>query len=155
MKIAQRTARPGFSASAFAQSLRCGTVLAALVVTAAAPPALAAEPANVPIEIRSCSPVYAPVPEQVYAMGINTVAGVEIDYVNRAAVPAEDVTFLVGDGAAGIILADHGTFAPGTLIQHVFWTGSNVDTSTCSVAAARLRGGIAYDAQSSSKRANR
>ncbi len=129
-------------------------VAAALLLGAASAPAFASESAAAPIEIQSCSTVYAPTPEPVYAMGSVTPAGVEISYVNRAAVAAQDVTFRLGDGSDALTVIDRGNFAPGVLIQHTFWTGS-IPVDSCRVAAIRLAGGTAFDAQGSQTAVNR
>jgi hypothetical protein len=144
MNIVQRLTRSRVTRGAFAQSLRRGTILAAIVAGAAATPAQAADATPGPIEIRSCSTTYAAPAEQVYGMGMLAAVGVEIDYVNRADVPARDVTFTVGTDAGAVTLADHGTFAPGILIRHVFRTGAAADTRACRVAAAQFTGRTAY-----------
>lgn len=149
------TASPRSNSRAFARCVRGVTILAALTATTAALPAGAAESAQDPIEIRSCSAVYAPATEQLYAMGMLSVGGVQIDFVNRTGVRAEDVTFQIGSDATATLVADHGSFAPDALIQRVFWLGPGVDTSTCRVAAARFAGGTAYDARSAANTAGR
>ena len=136
------------------RSLGAKAVAAALFLGAASAPAFASETAAAPIEIQSCSTVYAATPEQVYAMGTLAPAGIEISYVNRAAVAAQDVTFRLGDGSDALLVVDHGNFAPGALIQHTFWTGS-IPVDSCRVAAIRFVGGTAFDAPGAQTAANR
>lgn len=54
-------------------------------------------------------------------MGLQT-GGIELVYVNRAAVAAKSITFGIVYRKQPGVVTDHGTFSPGTVIDHSFET---------------------------------
>ncbi len=136
------------------RTIRTSTIIAA-VTAALAAPAGANESDRSPIEIQSCAPISATAPAEVYAMGLSTTSGVEITFVNRASLTAQEVTFAVGTERGEEAVNDRGTFTPGAVIKHAFLTGGNVGAQACRVAAARFEGGTAYVADQAARNGGR
>ncbi len=126
-----------------------GTIIAAALVMASTVSAFAGtpSPSEAPIAIGNCT--LTEVPSSSVEGGFQGLgsADLAIGFVNRAAVTATGVRFVVRIGGTSQTFEDSGSFAAGTQIEHVFTplsSAAGFGDASCAVDAVTFSDGTSW-----------